>query len=84
MLDPWGGGEGGDGRIFSVRVKLGGVFLCLQDYLGLPLAGGWDHLGPRGRGREEGTQQGERGKGALGGRGGWKEEEGQEQGGGTD
>ena len=84
MLDPWGGGEGGDGRIFSVRVKLGGVFLCLQDYLGLPLAGGWDHLGPRGRGREEGTQQGERGKGALGGRGGWKKEEGQEQGGGTD
>ena len=28
MLDPWGGGEGGDGRIFSVRVKLGGVFFC--------------------------------------------------------
>ena len=46
-------------------------------YLGLSLAGGWNHLGPWGGGGEEGPEEGKWGEATLAGGGGWHQEEGQ-------
>ena len=67
MLDPWGGGEGGDGRIFSVRVKLGGVFFVPARLPGASSGGGLGPPWPTGERTRRRNPAGRKGKRRSGG-----------------
>ena len=68
-------GMGAEENFLGTISDFGGSLLVC--YLGLSLAGGWNHLGPWGGGGEEGAEEGEGGEATLAGGGGRHQEEGQ-------